>query len=137
MERLTLTMAQELVNAAVTAARRIPSPSSVAVVDSGRNLLAFARMDGAPLASIEISMGKAFTARSLNMPTADLDPLVQPGQPLYGLAVTHQRPLVTFGGGLPIVLEGEIVGAIGVAGGTTDHDAAVAATAVKALTPAE
>lgn len=136
MERLTLSMAQQLVNAAITAASQIGSSSSVAVVDSGRNLLAFARMEQAPLASIEISIGKAYTARSLNMPTADLNPIVQPGQPLYGLAIAHQRPFVTFGGGVPLFLEGEIVGAIGVAGGTPEQDATVARMAIDTLASA-
>ena len=130
MERVTAMMAWQLAEQALQAAEDIQSPSSVAVVDSGRNLVAFVRMDQAPLASIEISMGKAYTARSLNMPTADLDAVVQPGQPLYGLAIAHRIPLVTFGGGLPIELNGEIVGGIGVAGGTPEQDAGVAHAAL-------
>lgn len=131
MERITCRNALGLVQAAMDVASNIQSPSSVAVVDSGRNLVAFARMDGAPLASIDICIGKAYTARSLNMPTADLDGLVQPGQPLFGIALAHHTtPLVTFGGGIPIELDGEVVGAIGVAGGTPKQDAEVAQKAI-------
>lgn len=131
MEKLSQEMARNLVEFAVAEAKNTQSPSSVAVVDSGRNLICFTRMDKAPLASIEISIGKAYTARSLNMPTANLTDFVQPGQPLYGISVTHRQPLVTFGGGIPIELDGEIVGALGVAGGTVDQDVAVASGALK------
>jgi uncharacterized protein GlcG (DUF336 family) len=114
-------------------ARGIGSPSSIAIVDGGRELVAFARMDGALLASIEISQGKAYTARSMNMNTADIGPLTQPGQPLYGIESSHTRPLITFGGGQPLSVNGEIVGAVGVAGGTVAQDDEVASAAVASL----
>ena len=127
MEQINHRNAVGLVERAVAEALAIQSPSSIAVVDSGRNLVAFARMDGAPLASIDICIGKAYTARSLNMSTADLGDLVQPGQPLFGIALANRTaPLVTFGGGVPIKLDGEVVGAIGVAGGTPEQDTEVA-----------
>lgn len=118
--------AEKIVNAALAKAREIASPSSVAVVDAGRNLVAFTRMDGALLASIEISMGKAYTARSLNMKTSDVAGLIQPGGPLYGLEVTHRQSLVVFGGGVPVSIGGNVVGAVGVAGGTVDQDEQIA-----------
>jgi uncharacterized protein GlcG (DUF336 family) len=131
----TLTMDQALgaLRAAVGKAREIGSPSSIAIVDSGRELVAFARMDGALLASIEISQGKAYTARSMNMNTADIGPLAQPGQPLFGIETSHARPLITFGGGQPLRVDGEVVGAVGVAGGTVDQDDEVASAAVTSL----
>lgn len=125
--------AQRAIEAALTKATEIGSPSSVAVVDAGRELVAFARQDGALLASIEISIGKAYTARSLNMNTGDVGPLTQPGQPLYGLETTHQRRLVTFAGGRPLRSGDEVVGAVGVAGGTVDDDDAIAAAAAEAV----
>jgi uncharacterized protein GlcG (DUF336 family) len=133
MAKLTLEQAQKAVEAGLAKARELGSPSSIAIVDDGRNLLAFARMDGALLASIEISVAKAYTARSLNMQTRDVGPLTQPGQPLYGLETTHRQALVTFGGGQPISLGGEIVGGLGVAGGTVDQDQEVGDAAVAAL----
>jgi uncharacterized protein GlcG (DUF336 family) len=133
MATLTLDQAQRALSAAVAKARDIGSPSSIAVVDGGRNLLGFARMDGALLASIEISQGKAFTARSMNMRTGDIGPLTQPGQPLYGIETSHSRPFITFGGGQPLVVDGEVVGAVGVAGGLVDQDEAVAAAAAAAI----
>ena len=89
MGMLTLEQAGSALQAAVGKAMEIGSPSSIAIVDDGRNLVAFARMDDALLASIEIAQGKAYTARSMNMNTADIGPLTQPGQPLYGIESSH------------------------------------------------
>jgi uncharacterized protein GlcG (DUF336 family) len=133
MATLTMDKALGALRAAVGKAREIGSPSSIAIVDGGRELIAFARMDGALLASIEISQGKAYTARSMNMNTADIGPLTQPGQPLFGIETSHARPLITFGGGQPLRVDGEIVGAVGVAGGTVDQDDEVASAAVTSL----
>ncbi len=133
MATLTMDKALGALRAAVGKAREIESPSSIAIVDGGRELVAFARMDGALLASIEISQGKAYTARSMNMNTADIGPLTQPGQPLFGIETSHARPLITFGGGQPLRVDGEIVGAVGVAGGTVDQDDEVASAAVTSL----
>ena len=106
----------------------------MAILDSGRELLAFVRQDGALLASAQISQAKAFTARSLNMATKDVGPLTQPGQPLYGIETAMRTsPLVTFGGGRPLTIGGEVVGAIGVAGGTVDDDDAIAAAGAAAI----
>ena len=133
MSDISLDQAQQILEAALSKASEIGSPSSVAVVDSGRELVAFARQDGALLASAEISIGKAYTACSLQMATADVGPLTQPGQPLYGLETSHQRPLVTFAGGRPIQLGDEHAGAVGVAGGTVDQDDEIAQAAAAAL----
>jgi uncharacterized protein GlcG (DUF336 family) len=133
MPNLTLEQARRALDAAVAKANEIGSPSSIAIVDGGRNLLAFVRMDGAVLASIEISQGKAYTARSMNMNTRDIGPLTQPGQPLYGIETSHTRPIITFGGGQPIAIGGEVVGAVGVAGGLVDQDDEVASAAVAAV----
>lgn len=125
--------ARHALDAALQKAAEIGSPSSVAVVDGGRELLAFARQDSALLASTEIAIGKAYTACSMRMATKDVGPLTQPGQPLYGLEHTHQRPLVTFAGGCVLEKGGEFVGAVGVAGGTVDQDDEIAMAAAAAL----
>jgi uncharacterized protein GlcG (DUF336 family) len=126
--------ARQALEAALRKATEIGSPSSVAIVDHGRELIAFARQDDALLASTEIAAGKAYTACSMQMATKDIGPLTQPGQPLYGLEHTHQRPLVTFGGGRPLEVDGKVVGGVGVAGGTVDQDDEIAAAAAAALT---
>ena len=136
MSTLTLEAGQAALQAALAKAREIGSPSSVAVLDGGRELLAFARMDEALLASAEISRAKAYTARSLNCATKDVDVATQPGGPLFGLQTSHLaagRALVTFGGGVPITLDGAIVGAIGVAGGSPDQDHEVAEAGAAAI----
>jgi uncharacterized protein GlcG (DUF336 family) len=133
---LTYEQAREALDAALRKASEIGSPSSITIVDDGRELIAFARQDDALLASTEISAGKAYTACSMKMATKDIGPLTQPGQPLYGLEHTHQRPLVTFGGGRPLAVDGRVVGGVGVAGGTVDQDDEIAAAAVAALTGA-
>jgi len=132
---LTSEAGQAALRAALDKAREIGSPSSVAVLDGGRELLAFARMDGALLASAEISQAKAYTARSLDCATRDVDVATQPGGPLYGLQTSHLaagRSLVTFGGGVPITVDGQVVGAVGVAGGTPDQDHEIASAGAAA-----
>lgn len=136
MTALSLESAQQILDAALSKAREIGSPSSVAVLDSGRELVAFARMDDALLASAAIAQAKAYTARSLNSATKDVRDLVQPGAPLYGLETTHVavgRTLVGFAGGVPLRSGDEVVGAIGVAGGTPDQDHEVASAGAAAL----
>jgi uncharacterized protein GlcG (DUF336 family) len=130
---LSFEQARHALEAALRKANEIGSPSSITIVDDGRELIAFARQDDALLASTEISAGKAYTACSMKMATKDIGPLTQPGQPLYGLEHTHHRPLVTFGGGRPLEVDGRVVGGVGVAGGTVDQDDEIAAAAVAAL----
>jgi uncharacterized protein GlcG (DUF336 family) len=131
--QLSYEQARKAVDAAVAKAEEIGSPSSVAVLDAGRELMAFARMEHALLASPEISQAKAYTARSMNMPTADIGPLTQPGGPFFGLEHTHHRPMVSFGGGIPLTVDGQIIGAIGVAGGSADQDVEVASAGAAAV----
>jgi uncharacterized protein GlcG (DUF336 family) len=95
---------------------------NIAVVDAGGNLKAFARMDGAFLGSIDISIKKAVTARYFNMSTKQFGELSQPGQPLFGIEVTNGG-LVIFGGGDVIKdKSGMVIGAIGVSGSSVDND---------------
>jgi uncharacterized protein GlcG (DUF336 family) len=136
MSSLTLAQGQAIVDAALAKAREIGSPSSVAVLDAGRELLAFARMEDALLASSAIAQAKAYTARSLNSATKDVDALAQPGAPLFGLQTAHLavgRALVTFGGGVPVIVDGEVVGAVGVAGGSPDQDHEIASAGAAAV----
>ncbi len=123
---VTLAAARRAIAAAETKATEIGVPMNVAVVDEGGNLVAFARMDGAWLGSIDIAQNKAYTARAFDMPTQDLAPLAQPGQSLYGIEASNQGRLIVFGGGIPLTWDGRIVGAIGVSGGTVEQDQEVA-----------
>jgi len=134
---LSLNQAQAALEACLTKANEVGSASSVAVVDDGRELLAFARMDGALLASAAISQAKAYTSRSLGCDTRDVEDLAQPGGALFGIHTAHLavgKALITFGGGVLVTIDGQPAGAIGVAGGTPaqDHDIAAAGAAALA-----
>lgn len=134
--KITVEKALKGIQAGFAKATELKSPSSIAVLDEGRNLVAFARMDGALLASIEISKAKAFTSRSLNMKTGDIMQYVQPGAPLFSMDTGHQPPFIVFGGGQPVDIGGAIVGAVGVAGGMVPDDEAVAAAVAEAISKA-
>jgi uncharacterized protein GlcG (DUF336 family) len=124
---VTLEEAQSIIQAAQQKAQEIGQPMNIAVLDNGRELKAFARMEDAWLGSIEISIDKAFTAASFpDFNTQDLADVTQPGQPLYGLETTRHGRFVNFAGGIPLTRNGEVAGAIGVSGGTVDQDQEVA-----------
>lgn len=130
---LTRAQAEKVMAGALTKAVEQGVPMNIAIVDAGGNLKAFCRMDGAFLGSIDVSMGKAKTARMFNMSTADLGAASQPGQELYGIEVTNGG-LVIFGGGeLLRNKDGVIIGAIGVSGGSVAEDTNVAKAGVDAL----
>ena len=132
MADITLEQAQRVVEAALADARERGAAMNVAVVDAGANLKAFGRMDGAWLGSIDIAVKKARTARFFDMPTGDLGQLSQPGGVLFNIEVSNGG-LITFPGGLPLEVDGEVVGAIGVSGSTVENDHAVASAGVRAL----
>lgn len=133
MTSLTLAQAKTVVAAAEDKAAEIGVPMNIAVVDAGNNLTAFLRQDGAWLGSIAIAQDKAFTARAFDISTAELADAAQPGEPLYGIAVSNDGRVVVFPGGIPLKEGGEIIGAIGVSGGEVDQDHAVAEAGVAAL----
>lgn len=130
---LTLEAAEMIVAAAIDKAVGIKTSMDIAVVDAGGNLKVFARMDGAWLGSIDISIRKARTARWFDMNTGEIGKLSQPGGPLYGIEHSNGG-LITFPGGVPLKnSKGEIVGAIGVSGSTVENDHAVAVAGAAAL----
>ncbi|NLS93063.1 MAG: heme-binding protein [Planctomycetaceae bacterium] len=133
MSDITLEQAQNAVAAALGKAIAIETKMNIAVVDAGGNLKAFARMDGAWLGSIDISIKKARTARFFDMNTGDLGGLSQPGGPLYQIEVSNGG-LITFPGGVPIKNgAGEVIGAIGVSGSVVEDDHAVAVAGAEAV----
>ncbi|AHC24382.1 MULTISPECIES: GlcG/HbpS family heme-binding protein [Mycobacteriaceae] len=132
MTSLPLQKAQAVLAAAIAKADEIGQPMNIAIVDDGGHLIAFARMDGAIKASIDISTRKARTSILMNAPTSALMPLAQPGAELYGLEQTSGG-LVIFGGGIPLVVDDVVVGAIGVSAGSVEQDVTVAEAGVAAL----
>jgi uncharacterized protein GlcG (DUF336 family) len=133
MTEVPVDVAKTVLDAAEQKAAEIDVPSCLSVVDEGANLVAYRRMDGAWLASEDISMNKAYTARGLDMPTHELADMTQPGQSLWGLNTTNDGDIVVFGGGFPLEADGEVVGAIGSSGGTVDEDMEIAQAGVEAF----
>jgi uncharacterized protein GlcG (DUF336 family) len=132
MAGITLEQARTVIDAAAAKAEEIGVPMNIAVVDAGNNLTAFVRQDGAWLGSIDIAQNKAYTARAFDMTSADLGAEAQPGKSLYGIEASNDGNLIVFGGGIPLTDRDEIVGAIGVSGGTVDQDVEVAEAGVAA-----
>jgi uncharacterized protein GlcG (DUF336 family) len=119
---LTLAAARATVAAALAEARTIGVAMSVAVVDSGGQLVAFERMDGADLVTITLAQDKAWTALVNRMPTGDLGPIVQPGAEFYGYHTIKGGRTIIFAGGLPLQRGDVLVGAVGVSGGNSAQD---------------
>ena len=130
---VTLDEARRVVAAGEAEAARQGSPSNIAVVDAGGNLSTHIRMDGAWLGSIDISINKAFTARAFDTATKDLADLAQPGEQFYGINASNDGKIMIFAGGIPLLRDGQVVGAVGVSGGTGEQDQAIAEAAAKAF----
>ena len=130
--QLTTQDARDLISAGEAEAAEIGVPMIISVLDAGGHLKAFVRMDGALLGSIDIALKKAKTAVLFGMNTEDVGEFCKPGGPSPGLAATNDV-LVVFAGGVPIRNEaGEVIGSVGVSGGSVDQDYAVAIAAAAA-----
>lgn len=106
--------------------RELGVPVVFSAVDSGGNLLLLERMEGALPGSVEVSAGKAYTANAFHMPTHELGQAAQPNGPLYGIGNAAPGKIILFGGGFPYVSGGQVVGGIGVSGGTVEQDMEIA-----------
>ena len=128
-----LEKAKKMIAAAEQKSIEIGVPMVIAIVDAGGNLVAQHRMDGALLGSISIALDKAYTAAALQTATDQAAAVVVPGQPLYGLNTAGAGRFIVFGGGFPILSGGNIVGGIGVSGGSVEEDMVVAEAGLAAL----
>lgn len=130
---ITLQQAEKAIEASKQKAIEIGVKMNISIVDAGANLVAFARMDGAWLGSVDISLKKAKTARYFDMNSGSIGELSQPAGPLYNIEHSNGG-LITFPGGIPIKNENqEIIGAIGVSGSTVENDHIVAEAGTKAI----
>jgi uncharacterized protein GlcG (DUF336 family) len=132
-ETVTLEDAKRMLAAAEVKAVELGIAYNIAVVDAGGNLVAFLRQDGALIGSINLAIDKAVTARIFDKSTAVLATLAQSGKPLFGIQESNAGKVVIFGGGIPIMLRGKIIGAVGASAGTVEQDIEVAETAIAAL----
>lgn len=98
----------------------------VAIADEKARPIAIHCMDGAYIGSYDVAVNKTFTAIAFQMPTKELAKLSQPGAPLYGIQNTNNGKIVIFGGGEPLYDQGELIGSLGVSGGTAEQDTALA-----------
>ncbi|TVS86189.1 GlcG/HbpS family heme-binding protein [Mycobacterium helveticum] len=130
---LTMAGARRVIDAAVGHADRIGVPVCMAVVDRAGCLLAYLRMDGAPLLSEQLARDKAYTVVGFNgRPTHEWWEAIADDAPLRN-GIVHTDHLVIFGGGVPIRVSGEVVGAIGISGGSAEQDREIAEAGIAAL----
>src|SRR5215213_8193108 len=126
--KLTIDGAMKLLDAAMAKARDIKVPECIAVVDAGGHLLAFARMDGAFALSIDTALRKAQTAAAYGIPTGDIAAGID-----IKLAIATEGKRVNLPGGLPVIVDGHVIGGIGVGSGTGEQDKEVAKAAIAAF----
>lgn len=129
---LNLQTAKKLAELAEEKAKEIKVPIVISIVDDGGNVILIHRMENSLLASIDLSLNKAYTSVSLKMSTDKLKDLCKPGEELYGIQHTNNR-FVIFGGGIPFVYKGKVVGAIGVSGGSVEEDICVCEYALREI----
>ncbi|MBQ4527713.1 MAG: heme-binding protein [Clostridia bacterium] len=130
---INLCMAKRLIAKVEEKAKEMGLSVVVAVSDSAGNPVAVECMDGSYLASYDIAVKKAYTVVALKMSTLTLKNLSQPGQSLYGIQFTNDGKLVIFGGGDPLIYNSNIIGGIGVSGGSEDQDIELSEYGAKCL----
>lgn len=131
--RLDVSDADLLIQGAVAHANKIDVPMCIAVTDESGQLIAFRRMDGGKVTSTTIAIDKAFTAAGAKKATHDYGTISQPGAPAYGIASAIGGRLMVVGGGLPVTVNEDVVGGIGVSSGTPDQDREVAEAGIAAF----
>ncbi len=124
---MTLDIAKKLAGQVEQKAKEMGVPVVIAVADKAARPVVIHVMDDAYIASFDIALNKAYTSAGLKMSTARLSELSGPGQPLYGIQNTNNGQIVIFGGGEALEVKGQMVGALGVSGGTLEQDTYLAA----------
>lgn len=128
--RLSLELACEIARAGEEKAIALGVPVVISIVDPAGHAILLHRMADSLLASLELSLNKAYTSIALKMASHELVPVIQPGTELYGIQMTNQK-IVTFGGGFPLYNDEQIIGGIGVSGGTVEEDMLIAQAAIE------
>jgi uncharacterized protein GlcG (DUF336 family) len=123
---VTLELAKKLILAVEQRAAQMGVHAVIAVANRGANPVAVHCMDDSYIASYDIAMNKAYTCAALKMPTTELKRLSQPGGSLYGIQHTNGGRIVIFGGGIPLMRDGQCIGGLGVSGGSEEQDTALA-----------
>jgi len=126
-KKLTLSLAKKLAEKIEQKAEEIGVRAVVAIADGGARPILVECMNDSYIASYDIAVNKAYTSVALKMKTSELKKLSQPNEPLYGIQFTNSGQIVIFGGGEPLKINGEIVGGLGVSGGSEEQDTFLAA----------
>ncbi|WP_232492782.1 GlcG/HbpS family heme-binding protein [Novosphingobium kaempferiae] len=130
---LTIAQAEAMIAAGAARADDLDIAANIAVLDAAAHLKAFARMDGAVLGSIDVSIGKARTSALFQISSEAVWDYCKPGAPAHNLEASNGG-LMPFPGGLPIIAaDGTVIGAVGVSGGAPSQDLEIAEAAVAAL----
>ena len=137
IKRLDLEDARRLLKGAREKATEIGVPMCIAITDESGNLVAFERMDGGKVTSITIAIDKSYTASAAKKATHEYGEASQPGAPAYGIGSAIGGRLMVVGGGLPVIVDGEVVGGIGVSSGTPMQDREVAQAGLDAFGSAQ
>ncbi len=122
IKRLSLSDANHLIDGAKKKAQEIGVPMCIAIADESGNLIAFDRMDGGKVTSITIAQDKAFTAAAARKATHEYNEACIPGNLVFGIHTALGGRLCVVGGGLPVTVDGEVVGGIGLSSGTPQQD---------------
>jgi uncharacterized protein GlcG (DUF336 family) len=130
IKRLSLAEAEILIDGATKKSVEMNIPMCIAVTDESGHLMAFDRMDGGKISSSPIAIDKAFTGAVARKGTHIYNELCQPGKSTFGIHVTNGGHFSIIGGGLPVTVDGQIVGGIGISSGTATEDQVVAEAAV-------
>ena len=131
--RLELEDVKMILTGAEAEARKFGVDMDIAVVDDGGHLIGFYRMDHAKVTGIQIAIDKAFTSAGTRKATRDYKAVGAPDGPAFGIHVSNQGRFMIFGGGVPVIIDGECVGAVGCSSGSPEQDEQVAQAGIDAL----
>jgi uncharacterized protein GlcG (DUF336 family) len=131
ISRLSRDDANVLLEGARAKSTELGIPMCIAVTDESGNLILFERMDGGKISSIATAIDKAFTGAAARKGTHVYNQLCVPGEPTFGIHNTNGGRFCVIGGGLPVEVDGAVVGGVGISSGTADEDLVVAQAAVE------
>ena len=121
-QEMTLALAKKLAEKVEAESAKMGLNVVVAVSNSAARPVLVECMDDSYMASYDIAVKKAYTVVALKMSTKELKPLCQPNQSLYGIQFTNDGQIVIFGGGVPLKVNGKIIGGLAVSGGSEEQD---------------
>lgn len=133
IQNISIAAARRMTAAAEAKAAALGVPSVIAICDTGGILKAFSRMDGAPLMAVKVAQDKAFTAAGFGLATSDWYGFIKDDPSLLAGVAPGVDRLIIFGGGFPIIVDGAVVGGIGVSGGLPSQDMEAAQAGLAAL----